>query len=192
MSAIFIPRKSFVLFALRSCSAGILAGILLFRCALAPAQSKLPDSAAEILGTWEGESKCKVPSSPCHDEHVIYEIATERTATSSLKLDAYKIVNGERQFMGTLRCDYKPSKKNLSCTFRNKDYDDWEYTLSGDTLQGTLTIDGGETLYRRVSVKRRQTRKSLTAIMAAVRVGGEKEVRAEPPQVLQTKDLPRG
>jgi hypothetical protein len=154
MSSIFIPRKSVVLFALWSCSVGILAAIFLFCCALAPAQSKPPDRAAEILGTWEGESKCTVPSSPCRDEHVVYEIAVEKTATSSLKLDGYKIVNGERQFMGALRCDYNPSKKNLTCTFRNKDYDDWEFTLSGDTLQGTLTIDGGKTLYRRISVKR--------------------------------------
>jgi len=88
MSSVLIPRKSVVLFALRFCSAGILAGIFLFTCALAPAQSKPADGAAEILGTWEGESKCTVPSSPCHDEHVVYEIATEKTATSSLKLDA--------------------------------------------------------------------------------------------------------
>ncbi len=157
MSSIFIPRKSVVPFALRPCSAGIFAGVCLFSCALAPAQSQLADPAAEILGTWEGESKCTVPSSPCHDEHVVYEIAAEKTATSSVKLDAYKIMNGERQFMGTLRCDYNPSKKNLSCTFRGKDYDVWEYTLSGDTLQGTLRIDGGKTLYRRISVKRQRT-----------------------------------
>jgi hypothetical protein len=120
---------------------------------LAPAQSKPIDGVAEILGTWEGESKCTIPSSSCHDEHVVYEIALEEAATSSLKMDGYKIVKGERQFMGTLRCDYNPSKKNLSCTFR-KDYDDWNYTLSGDTLQGTLRIDGGKTLYRRINVKR--------------------------------------
>ena len=58
---------------------------------------------------------------------------------------------------GALRCDYNPSKKNLTCTFRNKDYDDWEYSLSGETLEGTLTIDGGKTLYRRISVKRQRS-----------------------------------
>lgn len=157
MSSIFIPRKSVVLFALRSCSAGFLAGIFLFSCASAPAQSKPVDGVAEILGTWEGESKCTVPTSSCHDEHVVYEIALEKTATSSLKMDGYKIVNGERQFMGTLRCNYNPSQKNLTCTFRGKDYDDWVYTLSSDTLQGTLTIDSGKILYRRISVKRQQT-----------------------------------
>jgi hypothetical protein len=156
VSSIFISRQSVVLLALRSCSAGILAGVFLFSWALTPAQFKPVDGVAEILGNWEGESKCTVPSSPCRDEHVVYEIAQEKTATSSLKLDGYKIVKGERQFMGTLRCDYNPSKKNLSCTFR-KDYDDWEYTLSGDTLRGTLTIDGGKTLYRRINVKRERS-----------------------------------
>jgi hypothetical protein len=158
MNAVLIPRKSVVLFALRSCSAGILAGVFLFSCAPAPAQFKPPDPAAEILGTWEGESKCTIPDSPCHDEHVIYEIAPDKdkAALAPLKMDGYKIVNGERQFMGTLGCDCNPSKKNLSCTVGNKDYDDWEYTLSGDTLQGTLTIDGGKTRYRRISVKRQR------------------------------------
>ena len=156
MSSIFIPRKSVVLFALRCCSAGILAGVSLFSCASAPAQSKPVDGIAEILGTWEGESKCTVPSSACRDEHVVYEIALEKNATSSLKMDGYKIVKGERQFMGTLCCDYNTSKKNLSCTFR-KGYDDWEYTLSGDTREGTVTIDGGKTLYRRIRVKKQRS-----------------------------------
>ena len=78
MSSILIPRKSVVLFALRSCSAGILAAIFVFSCASAPAQSKPVDGAAEILGTWEGESKCTIPDSPCHDEYVIYEIAPDK------------------------------------------------------------------------------------------------------------------
>jgi hypothetical protein len=129
---------------------------MLALCPLAAAQSKSPDSACEILGTWEGESKCTIRDSPCHDEHVIYEIAPEKdkSASNPLKLDGYKVVNGERQFMGTLRCDYYPAKKNLSCTFRGKNFDDWQYTLSGLTLQGTLTTDAGKTLYRKIIVKR--------------------------------------
>ena len=90
MSSILISRKSVVLFAFRSGSAGFLAGIFLFSGASVPAQSKPVDGTAEILGTWEGESKCTVPSSPCRDEHVACEVAVEKTATSSLKLDAYK------------------------------------------------------------------------------------------------------
>jgi len=124
-------------------------------CGSAAAQSKPATIAAEILGTWEGESKCTVPSSPCRDEHVVYEIAEEKTDTATLKMDGYKIVNGERQFMGTLRCNYNTSTKNLSCTSRGKGFDDWQYTFSGDTLQGTLTVDSGKTLYRKITVKKK-------------------------------------
>src|SRR4029077_7540173 len=92
-------------------------------CASLSAQSKPANSSAEIHGAWEGESKCMMPSSPCRDEHVVYEIAEEKTDPAPLKVDAYKIVHGERQFMGTLRCNYNASAKNLSCTFRGKEYD---------------------------------------------------------------------
>lgn len=55
--------------------------------------------------------------------------------------------------MGTLRCKYQAATKVLSCTSRGKDSDDWEYTLSGDTLEGTLTING-KTLYRKITTKK--------------------------------------
>jgi hypothetical protein len=154
---VFPQRVIVTLTGLRLCSAGILAGFLLFLCVSAPAQSKPPDSQSEIIGTWEGESKCTVLNSPCHDEHVIYEIAQEKdkAAANSLKMDGYKVVNGERQFMGTLRCEYESAKKLLSCTSRGKNFDDWRFSLSADTLQGTLTIDAGKTLYRKITVKKK-------------------------------------
>lgn len=117
------------------------------------AASGSPRDNSEILGAWEGESKCTVPNSPCHDEHVIYEIAADKEASGGLQLDGYKVVNGERVFMGTLRCKYQAATKVLSCTSRGKDSDDWEYTLSGDTLEGTLTING-KTLYRKITTKK--------------------------------------
>jgi hypothetical protein len=131
-------------------------GILLSLGPQASAQSKPPDPSSEILGTWEGGSKCTIPDSPCHDEHVIYEISPEKDkpASAPLKMDGYKVVNGERIFMGTLHCDYDSARKNLSCTSRGKNFDDWQYTLSGFTLQGTLTTDAGKTLYRRITVKK--------------------------------------
>lgn len=135
----------------------ILVATILPFVAFAVAQSNPSRNISEILGTWEGESKCTVPDSPCHNEHVIYELAADKNPSSHLKLDAYKVVNGERQFMGTLRCEYDAAKKVLSCTIRGKDFDVWEYTLSGDTLKGTLMLDSGKTLYRRISVKKAST-----------------------------------
>jgi hypothetical protein len=131
----------------------IFAGTLFLPVAFAAAQSGSFRAHSEILGAWEGESKCTVPDSPCHDEHVIYEIAADKNACGGLKMDGYKVVNGERVFMGTLRCEYEAAKKTLSCTSRGKASDDWEYTLSGDTLEGTLTING-KTRYRKIMTKK--------------------------------------
>jgi hypothetical protein len=162
MKSIFVPPQQVRVphSILRLCSAGIVTGILPFLCVSVAAQSKPPDPPSEILGTWEGESKCTVPDSPCHDENVIYEISPEKdkAAANSLKMDGYKVVNGERQFMGTLRCDYDSTKKLLSCTFRGKNFDEWRYTLSAGTLQGTLTTNAGKTLYRKITVQKKPAR----------------------------------
>lgn len=140
------PRKNWIL----ALSVGLF-------CVSVAAQTKPPAGNAEILGTWEGESKCTVPDSPCRDEHVVYEIAVEndKSVSAPLKMDGYKIVNGERVFMGALHCDYDLARKNLSCTSRGKNFDDWQYTLSGAALQGTLTTDAGKTLYRKITVKKK-------------------------------------
>ena len=114
-----------------------------------------PNADSAVIGTWEGESKCTVANSPCHDEHVIYEIARDEK-TGGEKIDAYKVVNGEKQFMGTLECRYNADKKNLSCDGGNPQRRaDWEFFVSGDTMQGTLVVGDEKTLYRKISVKRK-------------------------------------
>jgi hypothetical protein len=111
------------------------------------------DSA--VIGVWEGESKCMIAGSPCHDEHVIYEIARDEKAGGQ-KIDAYKIVNREKLFMGTLRCQYHAEKKNLSCSGGNPRMKSvWEYFVSGDTIEGTLVIGDERALYRKINLKRK-------------------------------------
>ncbi len=105
-----------------------------------------------VKGTWEGESKCTVPDSPCHDEHVIYEIADDTKVAGLLNVDAYKIVKGEKQFMGALACTW--STPRLRCSGNPHRQDEWLFVVAGDRMTGTLTLDGGKLLYRRVSVTR--------------------------------------
>lgn len=112
-----------------------------------------------IAGTWEGDSICVIRDSPCHDEHVVYEISrnsTQKTPGTSLdwKMDAYKIVSGEKQSMGSLRCSFDEAKKNLSCLTKTRTEVDWEYFLDGDTLHGTLQTGPEKTLFRKVLAKR--------------------------------------
>lgn len=93
---------------------------------------------------------CTLPDSPGHDQQVIFGISADKNVSSGLKMDGYNVVNGERVFMGTLRCEFEARKQ--SCTSRSKEAGDWEYT-SGDTLEETRTVNG-KTRYRKIVTKR--------------------------------------
>ena len=111
-----------------------------------------PDASA-VIGNWEGESKCTVSDSPCHDEHVVYEIKADAQPASKLSLDAYKIVSGEKQFMGTLDCQYSAAEHTLRCIGRRPD-DVWTFTVTDQSMSGTLTIGSEKKLYRKIRVGR--------------------------------------
>lgn len=115
-----------------------------------------PQSVKKVLGSWEGDSKCTVAGSPCHDERVLYQIAEDKKDPFQLNLDGYKIVEGAPEFMGTLTCQYSSKVGALSCTSSTKDKDDWEFHLMGDQMAGRLLLDDGKTLYRRILVHRVQ------------------------------------
>jgi len=109
---------------------------------------------AEVVGTWEGESKCTVPNSPCRDEHVVYRIAAKKDNPATLTIDADKIVDGSAQFMGSLDCEYRANRSILSCTAHTPKQDDWEFQVSGEAMTGTLKLGVEKTLYRRVTLRK--------------------------------------
>ena len=113
----------------------------------------LSASDKAVLGSWEGDSKCMVPDSPCHDEHVLYQIAEDKKDPFQLNLDGYKIVEGAPEFIGTLSCHFESKTGALSCTSSTKDKDDWEFHVMGDAMSGRLMIEG-KTLYRRITLHR--------------------------------------
>ena len=113
---------------------------LLSFCGVCGARS---DAAADFLGTWEGESICTVRPSACHDEHVIYEIT--RDTAGKLSMSADKVVNGERQNMGTLTCTY--ARPTLRCEMPNGV---WSFDAKDGKMTGTLTLTDGR-LFRRVN-----------------------------------------
>lgn len=121
----------------------------------APAEwSHTRPGAAAVIGSWEGESKCAVPDSPCRDEHVVYRISADKKDPAQLSIDADKIVNGSPQFMGTIVCQYHADQSTLSCTGNTPKQDDWEFHISNDSMTGTLTIGPEKQLYRRISVRK--------------------------------------
>ena len=130
----------------------LFASLMMLAGALALAAGTPP----AITGTWEGESKCTVPDSPCHDEHVVYEIKEDTKAAGQYSIDAYKIVSGERAFMGTLPCRYPSDDGTLRCVGRRPD-DIWIFTVTSDRMTGTLTIGAERQLFRRVEIARSKT-----------------------------------
>ena len=116
--------------------------------------SLLQASDKAVLGSWEGDSKCTVPDSPCQDEHVLYQITEDRKDPFQLKLDAYKVVDGAPDFIGTLTCHFDSKTAALSCTSSNMESNDWEFRAVGDAMSGRLMVDHGKTLYRRISLRR--------------------------------------
>jgi hypothetical protein len=121
--------------------------IILFICATA-LTSLASDKA--VLGSWEGDSKCAVADSPCHDEHVLYQISGDRRDPFQLNLDMYKMVEANPEFVATLACSYEPKAGVLSCTSSTRDKDDWEFHITGNAMAGRMMINEGKTLYRRI------------------------------------------
>ena len=114
----------------------------------------LSNSAKALIGSWEGESKCAVPSSPCHDEHALYQISFDRKDPDQINIDAYKVLESGPEFIGTIACHYQSRTSVLTCTANTSQKDDWRFRLEGDSLVGALTIDSGKTLYRRINLHR--------------------------------------
>lgn len=108
--------------------------------------------ASDVVGTWEGESVCVVEN-PCHTEHVIYDIVANKGAPN-FTIRADKVVNGKREYMGSLDCTYDAAQHRLSCPWEGRRPGDWVFTVSGDTMTGTLTMREGQTLFRNIRVKR--------------------------------------
>ncbi len=86
----------------------------------------------------------------------MYEIKADRKAADRFAIDAYKIVSGERDFMGTLDCRYPSSPGVLRCIGRRPE-DVWLFNVGGDTMTGTLTIGAEKQLFRKVQVGRAPT-----------------------------------
>jgi hypothetical protein len=101
------------------------------------------------VGTWRGVSICLVRPSACNDETVIYRITPMKT-TDSVAIDARKIVRGEQQEMGVLRCRSIAASGQVTCSMPQGT---WQFTVRNDSLIGELRLPDN-TRYRDVRTQR--------------------------------------
>jgi hypothetical protein len=63
-------------------------------------------------------------------------------------------VNNEKQCMGTLLSDYRSPEHILGCTPKEGKASDWTFRIQDETMNGTLVLPEGKTLYRKMNLKR--------------------------------------
>jgi hypothetical protein len=105
--------------------------------------------AVGIEGKWHGTSICTIRDSPCHDEQVVY-VVSKPDSSGRHKIQMDKIVNGQRELMGTLDCVYDQTASVTVCDMQKGV---WRFTVTNTKMVGTLTLADGR-LYRNISVSR--------------------------------------
>ena len=111
--------------------------VLAAACFLAhPAFAQDAAAKSNPVGGWRGTSACTVRPSSCKDEIVVYRIARVN-GSDSLTIDASKIVNGQKDDMGVIRCRSDASGAQLTCAMPNGV---WHFTIRGDSLVGDLRL----------------------------------------------------
>ena len=112
-------------------------------------------AAASVLGTWKGESICVGNRAACKNEIVVYRFESVPGKPGVVLNYADKIIDGQRVPMGKLEFQYNEAKGELSCEFtKNQTHGLWQFTVSGDTMEGGLVRLPGREPGRRVKVKR--------------------------------------
>jgi hypothetical protein len=117
-------------------------------------------SAAEpmsrsVIGTWHGESICVGDRPACKNEEVVYRFEAVAGKSGVVALLADKILDGKREPMGKLECQYDEAKGLLSCEFTvRQTHGLWEFKITGDTMEGTLVVLPDKSVARRVKVTR--------------------------------------
>lgn len=123
----------------------------------------MPFSVAEsqtvsLAGDWIGESICFGNNPSCHDEKVIYHISVDPSDSTKVKIGADKIVDGKPEFMGDIFLKYDAAKQMLTGDLQSPRYRGlWEFTVKGNTIEGSLTILPEKTLGRRIRVTRKDS-----------------------------------
>lgn len=112
--------------------------------------------AASVLGTWKGDSTCVGSNRPaCKNEVVVYRFEAVAGKSDAVLLLADKIIEDKRVPMGKLECRSDDATAKLSCDFTiRQTHGLWQYTASGETMEGTLVLLPDRELVRRVKVKR--------------------------------------
>jgi hypothetical protein len=110
---------------------------------------------ATLIGTWTGTSTCTAAArAACKNEIIVYRFVRRDAQHAILYAD--KIIAGKREPMGALDMQLSAGDRQASKHFTHGNTSGtWAYTMLSDfALTGTLIVDPGNTLARKVEAHR--------------------------------------
>lgn len=111
------------------------------------------DKQTKLNGDWAGESICVGHRPACHDEKVVYHVKQHEDDPTIVTIAADKIIDGKPEEMGVLDFKYDSAKGTLFNEFtKGSTHAIWEFTVKGDTMEGTLKILPDKAVSRRIHV----------------------------------------
>lgn len=138
-------------------AAGLLFALAVTAGFAAPLAAAGPD-AASIEGVWKGTSICvdREVAPACKDEVIVYTFTRKDGAPAgTVALNADKVVDGKREFMGELIGTWDGAKGTWTCEMRTPRWHGvWSHTVAGKELSGTLVDGPTKKVIRRVEAKR--------------------------------------
>jgi hypothetical protein len=121
-------------------------------------------TASQVVGDWEGESKCvNLEAAPaCRDEHVIFHITRVRDKQNkvidgSVFVRADKVVDKKNLTMGYLTFKVDLSTYSIQNVFKNKKGGGvWNLSIKNNQMTGTLTQLPGNVVVRKLTLARKK------------------------------------
>lgn len=110
---------------------------------------------AALLGTWRGTSVCtdRVAAPACKDEVVVYRFTPSGRDSALLK--AYKVVDGEEQFMGDMTFGRDAKSREWVAEFHGpRGVARWSFQVADTLMTGRCVVLPGGAQVRRVRVVR--------------------------------------
>jgi hypothetical protein len=108
-------------------------------------------TSGSLSGDWRGTSLCVANHDPCHDEIALYHLKGPNDH-HLVTVVGSKIVDGREIVMGP-PSDFRYDAEKGTLVLETE-RSVFRFTVSGDKLEGTLTLQPSGLLYRRISLKK--------------------------------------
>jgi hypothetical protein len=123
----------------------------LLAMSVAPPGALGADGTGSLSGDWRGTSVCVANHDPCRDETALYHL-TGPDERHLVTVVGSKVVDGREIVMGPPSdFTYDAEKGTLILETERSVF---RFTVSGDKLEGTLTLMPSGVLYRKISLKK--------------------------------------